>query len=336
MTRYMAGFMAICCGVMGAMPGIALTVSMPDDARTAREVLTGPDSYSLPTGPFRNGTVPSSKVEGSILKQAWQIPSAGMTTLDLMQQLRRQLQDQGFQPVFECETSDCGGYDFRYGIDTLPEPEMHVDLGDFRFLSAQRNGSAVTVLVSRSSTAGFAQIVHVNASTTSPVLSGSTMSRATTTEENATAPTPQPETGPAPALAPVIAPALGTLVDQLARRGSAVLEGLDFASGSAELSTPPDGSLTVLAEWLAQNPATTIALVGHTDASGSLEANIALSEKRARAVRQHLISVHGIAPDRIEARGVGYLSPRDTNQTEDGRRNNRRVEVMITSTPVQN
>lgn len=337
MTRYMAGIMVLWGGALVAAPTSAVTVAMPEEARAAREVLTGPASYDLPTGPFRNGAVPSNKVEGSILKQAWQIPASGMTTLDLMQKLRKQLQDQGYQPVFECETAACGGYDFRYGIDTLPEPEMHVDLGDFRFLSAQRDGSAVTVLVSRSATADFAQIVHVDPSTNNPVLTGSTMSRPAELPVLAPGPDTPPDSAPqSPGTSSAVSGATeGTLADQLAQRGSAVLDGVEFASGAADLSAQSDTSLALLAEWMAQNPAQTIALVGHTDASGSLEANIALSERRARAVRQRLIEVYGITPARIEAKGVGYLSPRDTNQTEDGRRNNRRVEVIVTSTPVQ-
>jgi OOP family OmpA-OmpF porin len=341
MTRYMAGFMVLWGGALVAAPTSAVTVAMPEDARAAREVLTGPASYDLPTGPFLNGAVPSNKVEGSILKQAWQIPASGMTTLDLMQKLRKQLQDQGYKPVFECETAACGGYDFRYGIDILPEPEMHVDLGDFRFLSAQRDGAAVTVLVSRSATADFAQIIHVDPPTDSPVLTGSTMSRPEEPPVLAPAPDTPLESAPQPASTSATVSGIntgavaGTLPDQLAQRGSGVLDGVEFASGSADLSAQSDTSISLVAKWLAQNPTQSIALVGHTDASGSLEANIALSERRARAVRQRLIEVYGIAPARIEAKGVGYLSPRDTNQTEDGRRNNRRVEVIVTSTPVQ-
>ncbi|MFN3845176.1 MAG: OmpA family protein, partial [Paracoccaceae bacterium] len=67
-------------------------------------------------------------------------------------------------------------------------------------------------------------------------------------------------------------------------------------------------------------------------ASGGLEGNIALSRKRAEAVRQYLIKEHGIPAKQLEAQGVGYLAPRASNQTDDGREKNRRVEVMVTST----
>jgi outer membrane protein OmpA-like peptidoglycan-associated protein len=73
-------------------------------------------------------------------------------------------------------------------------------------------------------------------------------------------------------------------------------------------------------------------LVGHTDASGSLAANIAVSERRAEAVAQVLIDRYGVDRDRVTAEGVGFLAPRATNQTEEGRQKNRRVEVVVTST----
>ena len=70
-------------------------------------------------------------------------------------------------------------------------------------------------------------------------------------------------------------------------------------------------------------------LVGHTDAQGSLEANINLSRIRARAVRQFLISELDVSPGQVSAEGIGFLAPRSTNSTEDGRQSNRRVEVVI-------
>jgi outer membrane protein OmpA-like peptidoglycan-associated protein len=87
-----------------------------------------------------------------------------------------------------------------------------------------------------------------------------------------------------------------------------------------------------VADWLRANPDGTVALVGHTDASGSLAANVALSERRAEAVAQVLVDSHGVDRTRISAEGVGFLSPLATNQTEEGRQKNRRVEVIVTST----
>ena len=73
-------------------------------------------------------------------------------------------------------------------------------------------------------------------------------------------------------------------------------------------------------------------LVGHTDASGGFEANLRLSRLRAESVRQALLSIQGVVPDQVQAEGIGPLAPRVTNLTEEGRRQNRWVEVMVTST----
>jgi OOP family OmpA-OmpF porin len=53
---------------------------------------------------------------------------------------------------------------------------------------------------------------------------------------------------------------------------------------------------------------------------------------RAESVRQALLAIQGVVPDQVRAEGIGPLAPRATNLTEEGRRQNRRVEVMVTST----
>nr|WP_241741229.1 OmpA family protein [Gemmobacter straminiformis] len=100
----------------------------------------------------------------------------------------------------------------------------------------------------------------------------------------------------------------------------------------AALSSGDYASLRELADWLAANPEARVTLVGHTDASGSVEANTALSQKRADAVREVLVASYGIAPDRIAAKGLGPAAPRASNDTPEGRLKNRRVEVLPTPT----
>ncbi|MCQ2310378.1 MAG: OmpA family protein [Paludibacteraceae bacterium] len=87
-------------------------------------------------------------------------------------------------------------------------------------------------------------------------------------------------------------------------------------------------TLADLFGYLDRNPEVRIKIMGHTDSVGKDAANQKLSEGRANAVRQELIE-RGIAPDRIEAVGYGETRPIDTNDTDEGRQNNRRVEVEI-------
>ena len=86
-------------------------------------------------------------------------------------------------------------------------------------------------------------------------------------------------------------------------------------------------------DWLAANPSRHVTLVGHTDASGALLANVALSRLRAQSVRAALVAKFSTNAAQIDAQGAGYLAPRASNETPEGRTKNRRVEVMLTPTP---
>ncbi|MDM7932616.1 OmpA family protein [Tabrizicola sp.] len=300
-----------------ALPAHALTLDLPAKVIAEERRSALPGSYALPLAPFDGIGVPARQVEGALDQRAFQLEAPGKTTLAVMAPLRDQVVAAGYTILFECETRACGGFDFRFATEVIPEPEMHVDIGDYRFLSAEKDGEAVSILVSRSIYSAFVQITRVTAapiaevpvqavvSLDDPALSGGFDAR------------------------PVGDANIGIALDE---RGSAVLEDLVFASGAAALADGDYASLAAVAGWLKANPNATIALVGHTDASGSLAANIALSERRATAVAQALIEIHGVDRARISAEGVGFLAPRATNQTEDGRQKNRRVEVIVTST----
>jgi outer membrane protein OmpA-like peptidoglycan-associated protein len=298
----------------------SLTLDLPAPILSEETRSEVPGSYDLPIGPFAGGTVPTRTVEGVVTQRALQLDAPGQTTLALLAPLREQIVAAGFEVLLECEARVCGGFDFRYGTEVVPEPDMHVDLGDFRFLSATRGDEAVSILVSRSALSGYVQITRVTAAPEGVTIPDAPVPPAIdldlVIERDAGDLTlPDAQIGPA--------------LDQV---GTAVLGDLDFASGAATLSGDEYPSLAAVAAWLEANPDGTIALVGHTDASGSLAANIAVSERRAEAVAQVLVDRYGVDRDRVTAKGVGFLAPRATNQTEEGRQKNRRVEVVVTST----
>ena len=108
-----------------------------------------------------------------------------------------------------------------------------------------------------------------------------------------------------------------------------MLDGLDFATGSAELAPGGDAALLALAAYLTSHPARRVALVGHTDAQGPLDANIALSKRRAQAVADRLVAAHGVSRAQLRAEGMGWLAPLATNLTPEGREANRRVEAVV-------
>ena len=103
-----------------------------------------------------------------------------------------------------------------------------------------------------------------------------------------------------------------------------------FATGKSDLSDASRSALGKFAASLAQSPETDIAIYGHTDNTGSRAVNQKLSEERAQAVANYLIG-QKVDPVRITTRGLAYDSPIADNSTEEGRAQNRRVEILITA-----
>lgn len=107
-----------------------------------------------------------------------------------------------------------------------------------------------------------------------------------------------------------------------------VLENLFFATNKTTILPQSEEDLLRLYQLLSQHPNIRIRITGHTDNVGSIRSNQILSEGRANSVRQNMID-RGIDPSRIETEGKGELAPIDTNDTDEGRQNNRRVEFII-------
>ncbi len=278
-------------------PGAEITGSETEDAASTR----------LPESPWSPGqTTPGT--EGAIRKTAYRLPNAQLTSLQLIAPLRRQLTDDGYEQVFACSSAECGGFDFRFQLDLIGEPAMHVDLGNYRYVLMRKTGAnphSVAILASPSRGNGFVHVTEVS---------------------DATFPEPAPlveETAPETAQT--------DFIERLVENSHAVLQDLDFGTGSSELSGGPFDSLERLANWLSENPSARVILVGHTDAVGSLDANTALSQRRAAAVADRLVTAFGTNPVQLQAAGAGYLSPVASNLTEEGRAANRRVEVVLLS-----
>ncbi len=102
-----------------------------------------------------------------------------------------------------------------------------------------------------------------------------------------------------------------------------------FATDQAQIQPQFYGALNDVAQSLQQYPSSYIDIVGHTDSTGEDAYNQQLSEARADAVAQYLIS-RGVSPARVAAYGVGESQPVASNATEAGRQANRRVELLIT------
>jgi outer membrane protein OmpA-like peptidoglycan-associated protein len=102
-----------------------------------------------------------------------------------------------------------------------------------------------------------------------------------------------------------------------------------FASGGANLYAGGRDKLRQFAGVLSRYPRETIQIIGHTDSRGSEESNNDLSRRRAQAVAEEL-AADGVSPGRISTRGMGASAPVATNDTPEGRAQNRRVEIIVT------
>ena len=321
----LARFCVPALAIMAADAARALDLSLPFNSQMTAHVGTAPDSHALAIGPFAGGQVSRRMLEGRVERQVLRLPGQSLTTLQLLAPLREQLEDAGYDILFECSSATCGGFDFRFAIEVLPAPDMYVDLTDFRYLAAGHGaGDHVEMLISASDNAGFIQMIRVTSGTEAEALR---INRPGDPQSAAIPAAPQPDTQPA-----MPKPAPMTLADSLHQRGHVILSDLTCDSGAAQLASGRFATLENLADFLKADPARRIALVGHTDAVGGLAGNISLSRQRANSVLQRLVTEYGVPRTQREAEGIAYLSPIAPNTDSAGREINRRVEAVLLNT----
>ena len=303
---------AIAIAALVASPALAqgsFEIQLPWMFERAAYEMTPLDTHRLPIGPHRSGLLPATIVRGSIERIALQVDT-GASTLEILDAISAGLEEKGFSEIFQCASRECGGFNFRTRLEIFPPPEMFVDLGNFRFLAARRDdgGGHVGIIVSRSIQTGFVQITSISdAPVTDVPASSGNSSRV------------RHGAGILP------------LAADLVINGYAVLEGLEFKTGSTSLGDADFPELQALAMFLLERPDARVLLVGHTDDEGSLESNLELSRQRAQSVMTRLIDKHGVDPGQLHAEGVGFLAPRSANRIPEGRMLNRRVEALLQS-----
>ena len=273
-------------------------IALPFDAEeTYREMRDGL-SHIIPIAPFKNDSLPSLWVNGKNERTVFKINDAA-PSFEIARIFRDQLREQGYSELFYCHDQVCGGFDFYYELDRAPASALYIDLRNFHFVVAEKQGDSdkyISLLISRSETAGFVQI---------DIVSGVSEPNSITT------------------LKPL------DIKEQFGKWGRVLLDKLDFESGSPDLGENNYPQLQALADFLNSNPNARILLVGHTDSMGSHEANLELSKKRAMSVAKHLIEIHQVDPKQISSEGIGFFAPLTTNNTPEGRQINRRVEAVL-------
>jgi len=112
---------------------------------------------------------------------------------------------------------------------------------------------------------------------------------------------------------------------KLISEGEVSTNGILFDAGSANIQPKSMGIIRQISQVLQQENGMNLIIIGHTDADGSDDDNLSLSQKRAESVKEALVKVYGIAENRLQTEGKGESDPVGDNNTSDGKAQNRRV-----------
>ena len=253
------------------------------------------------------------EVEGRISNRLYWGPQ-GISALEVFRNYQQALQAAGFETMFSCETRQCEKLRVQKLVQDFPREAKWAESDaivnstfnsgnqpGFHYLSARKQaGTAITyvqvALAERNDgrASQFVQIVE-----------------------------------PAQAALGKVTVDAKSIGAGLQRDGKIALYGVNFDTNKAVLREDSATQLQSMAEALKAAPAMKVLIVGHTDNQGEIEANLALSHKRAQAVVEALSGKYGIPAARLSARGVASFAPVSTNATEEGRGRNRRVELVV-------
>ncbi len=256
------------------------------------------DEYELPLGPMRDGAfVKTQHLEGKYTRIVYHNPP-GRSSLEVFRNYQNALQQAGFQTLFACKLQECG------------QPKDDQVLGWFGNYSGEEYCRYLAARLTRADAEVYVAL-NVYESPTETY-------RTTTLVVMEMKPM---ETG-------MVTVNAEALAGDLSRSGHVAVYGIYFDTGKADLKPESDATLAEIAKLLKQTPTLKLHVVGHTDSQGDLAMNLDLSKRRAAAVVAALTTKHGIAAARLRPDGVGPLAPVASNDTEDGRAKNRRVELV--------
>lgn len=118
------------------------------------------------------------------------------------------------------------------------------------------------------------------------------------------------------------------ITDNLELQGHIAIYGVYFDTGKFEIKPESENSLSEIAVFLNGNQDKKYFIVGHTDNTGDFNANMTLSENRAKSVMDYLVNSAGVNAEQLKAYGISSLCPVTANDTDAGKARNRRVEIV--------
>ncbi len=260
------------------------------------------DEYELPVGPMKGRKFQKTQhLEGKITRLRYHNPR-GRSSLELFRNYAQALRQAGFQTLFTCTQQECGE-----ALNTDFKPSR---LGWVGFFSAQEYNRYVAANLARPEGDVY---VAVN------VYESPGEAHRTTTLYVVEV---------KPMEAGLVTVNAEALAGDIERAGHVAVYGIYFDTGKAEVKPDSETTLGEIAKLLQQNPKLKLHVIGHTDNVGELAMNMDLSRRRAEAVVQVLTTKHGVAAARVHSDGVGPYAPVASNDTDEGRAKNRRVELV--------
>lgn len=252
------------------------------------------------TGPVRSPSdadKTSQKVEGKITRIVYAVPK-GVAALEVFRNFEARSGEAGYETIFSGGPGEIRSYDFRYNhpVEILEKISVSDEI-HYLFAKKSTSGAEIylSVLVSPHS-GGKGQRVRLIAAETKAMEMQMTDA--------------------------------AKMQRSIGETGKVALYGIYFDTDQAAIKPESKPTLAEIAKLLAAQSALKLIVVGHTDNAGSFAHNIDLSKRRAKAVADALVADYGIAAARLQSDGVGYLAPAATNDTEEGRMLNRRVELV--------
>jgi OmpA-OmpF porin, OOP family len=249
------------------------------------------DEYELPVGASASDEpCKTQHLEGKITLIRY-VPPKGRSALEIFRNYEQALQKAGFQQVFKCtDAAQCG----------QGNPKKLGFYGGWsnRYLAAKLSrpdGDVYAAVNISQSNEGDLFLVVIELK---PMDSGLITVDAT------------------------------SLANDITHTGHASVYGIYFDTGRADVKPESDAALKEISKLLQQDVSLRLYVVGHTDNVGTLASNMDLSKRRGDAIVKVLITKYNVAPVRLSAQGDGPTAPVASNDSEDGRAKNRRVELV--------
>ena len=260
----------------------------------------------------------SQRVEGRLTRILYVAPE-GRSSLEVLRNYEAALKKAGFQTLFSCTDRECDsdGNVSRFENKVYPQARRLTNgplsesaftrPRDVRYLAARLAAPGKEVYASLM--VAVETFDHFKATVNHPLALLEVVE------------TKAMDTG----MVTVDADAMAT---EIANTGRIALYGIHFDTGRDVIKAESEPTLAEIGKLLKQNRALKLYVVGHTDNAGTYDENMDLSTRRAKSVVAHLGTRYGVEATRLRSVGVGLVAPVASNESEEGRAKNRRVELV--------